>query len=246
MRKQPSQRHMTIKRRAIIWTAAFIFLLFYAPGMASNPAHDGASHGGGGHQQPGQARFATPAALGTPVQAAAHQRFATQPPPAGHQAAPATHKREDIRESREKAGVHGKMNANQASTALILWVTVIGAVVVTALLAAALFKTTAMMDFLDRMKVAARIAGIVSILLIATALVAATAITMMNDIGEELAGIAERDLPLIENLTAITEHQLEMAIWMERGLARSFAGDMPMVRHAFETMTPNAWRLKRF
>ena len=42
------------------------------------------------------------------------------------------------------------------------------------------------------------------------------AIQQMNSIGNEIEGIAERDLPLIEVVSAITVHQIEMEVLFER------------------------------
>ncbi len=51
-----------------------------------------------------------------------------------------------------------------------------------------------------------------------TALVAGTGIFQMQSIGEELTGIAKRDVPLTEAFTKVTTHQLEQAIRFERAV----------------------------
>lgn len=72
--------------------------------------------------------------------------------------------------------------------------------------------------------VGAKILGIVGICLGLLVVVAAVSITQMAKIGQEIEELAERDLPLTEALTKITEHQLEQAINLERALRLSGIG----------------------
>jgi methyl-accepting chemotaxis protein len=64
--------------------------------------------------------------------------------------------------------------------------------------------------------VGAKIGSIVGLCLIALVGVSAFSITKMGSIGQQIIGIAERDVPLTEIVTKITLHQLEQAISFER------------------------------
>lgn len=64
--------------------------------------------------------------------------------------------------------------------------------------------------------VAAKILSLVAFLCIGLVVVAAVAIFQMNMIGKELANIAEKDIPLTEAISHVTNHQLEQAILVER------------------------------
>ncbi|MTH96788.1 methyl-accepting chemotaxis protein [Roseibium sp. RKSG952] len=75
---------------------------------------------------------------------------------------------------------------------------------------------------------------------LATALVAAVGIVQMQSIGEELTSIAEKDLPLTETVTQVTNHQLEQAILVERLLRLA---NINGTRHG-ETLTDVISRLK--
>ena len=59
------------------------------------------------------------------------------------------------------------------------------------------------------------------LLLILLGLSSGYAIYAMSQIGEELEGIAEQDIPLTEAIALITEHQLEQTIHLERALRHS-------------------------
>ncbi len=75
--------------------------------------------------------------------------------------------------------------------------------------------------------------------------VAATGIIQMQSISTEIEGIAERDVPLTNAVTAITIHQLEQAINFERALrygeemkTNAHAGTaFEKAVHQFETLT---------
>ena len=74
------------------------------------------------------------------------------------------------------------------------------------------------MNTLNNIPVSRKI-GFLAFALIALLLItAATAIVSMAKIGNELESIAHKDMPLIEKITKITEHQLEQAIHFERAL----------------------------
>ena len=64
--------------------------------------------------------------------------------------------------------------------------------------------------------VAAKILSLVGFLCLGLALVSIVAIFQMNQIGKELANIAEKDIPLAEAISHVTNHQLEQAALVER------------------------------
>ncbi|MGF1608037.1 MAG: methyl-accepting chemotaxis protein [Kiloniellales bacterium] len=61
-----------------------------------------------------------------------------------------------------------------------------------------------------------KILGLIGLCIGALVLVAATGIIQLNNVGDELESIAERDVPLTEAITKVTTHQLEQAIMLER------------------------------
>ncbi|MEO0980427.1 MAG: hypothetical protein AAFY24_24400 [Pseudomonadota bacterium] len=64
--------------------------------------------------------------------------------------------------------------------------------------------------------VAAKILSLVAFLCIGLVVVSAVSIIQMNLIGKELANIAEKDIPLTEAISHVTNHQLEQAALVER------------------------------
>ncbi|TYC51757.1 methyl-accepting chemotaxis protein [Rhodobacterales bacterium] len=64
--------------------------------------------------------------------------------------------------------------------------------------------------------VAGKIFTLVAFLSVGLAVVAAVAIIQMGMIGKELANIAEKDIPLTEAISHVTNHQLEQAALVER------------------------------
>jgi len=72
---------------------------------------------------------------------------------------------------------------------------------------------------LANIKIAAKIYGLVSIMMMLMAGAISIGIYQMSNIGTEIVNIAEVDIPLTEKITKITVHQLEQAILLERGFA---------------------------
>ena len=70
------------------------------------------------------------------------------------------------------------------------------------------------MQFFDDLGVQAKVMGLVAVLL-AVMLLAAFNI---SKIGGDLHEIADAELPLVERLTKVVEHQLEQAILFERAI----------------------------
>ena len=86
------------------------------------------------------------------------------------------------------------------------------------------------------MKVGTKVMLTVGFCLAVLAAVAGTGIWQMQKIGNEIEGLAERDIPLTQAVTNITIHQLEQAINFER--AMRFGQEMathPPARKEFET-----------
>lgn len=83
-----------------------------------------------------------------------------------------------------------------------------------------------MFAFLDKFTLSTKIFGLVGFLLTGIVLMGGTTMVQLGSIGEELEGIAERDVPLTTLLTNVTLHQLEQTILLERGirLGESLAG----------------------
>ncbi|OMH37956.1 methyl-accepting chemotaxis protein [Motiliproteus sp. MSK22-1] len=73
-------------------------------------------------------------------------------------------------------------------------------------------------DFFSRFSIRSLILGNSLLLLILLGISSGYSIFSMNQIGQELEGIAEQDIPLTEAITLITEHQLEQTIHLERVL----------------------------
>ena len=71
---------------------------------------------------------------------------------------------------------------------------------------------------LKNLKVRTQLFFLVGIIMTLMILMAGVAIVNISNIGKELKEIADEDMPLIEKITEITEHQLEQAIWFERAL----------------------------
>ena len=75
-----------------------------------------------------------------------------------------------------------------------------------------------MKNLLNNLSIKAKIIGSSLILLALMLASSGYALNAMIQIGKELEAIAEEDIPMTENLAAITEHQLEQAIHYERVL----------------------------
>lgn len=75
-----------------------------------------------------------------------------------------------------------------------------------------------MSALLNNLSIKAKIIGNSSILMALILANSAFSLYSMNQIGNELNTITSQDIPLTENITAITKHQLEQAIHFERAL----------------------------
>ncbi len=75
-----------------------------------------------------------------------------------------------------------------------------------------------MKHLLNNLSIKAKIIGSSLILLALMLASSGYALNAMTQIGKEIGAIVEEDIPMTENLTAITEHQLEQAIHFERVL----------------------------
>ncbi len=68
------------------------------------------------------------------------------------------------------------------------------------------------------MKLLTKLAGMVVILLAITFFVAGFGMVSITNVGENLRGIANADVPLLNSITRITMNQLEQSVWFERAL----------------------------
>ncbi len=86
---------------------------------------------------------------------------------------------------------------------------------------------------LANIKIIWKIFGLVGLLLMVTMVVAGFSTYTMSQIGNEIEGIAEEDMPITAAITTITLHQLEQAILFERGLAvgEELANDPSQLKH---------------
>ena len=73
-----------------------------------------------------------------------------------------------------------------------------------------------MTHLINNLTVKGKIIGVAAILLLMLAIASSYALVTMSGIGKELTSIAEIDIPLTEDITTITEHQLEQGIHFER------------------------------
>ena len=69
---------------------------------------------------------------------------------------------------------------------------------------------------LSNFSIKIKVIGCSLVLLALVVLNSVLALYSMGKIGKELSAVAEKDIPLTENITAITEHQLEQVIHLER------------------------------
>ena len=90
------------------------------------------------------------------------------------------------------------------------------------------------MQLLNRMKVGSRVFLIVFVLLALTGIVAGVGVLKMQNIGTELETIADRDIPLTTAVNEAAEHQLEIAVWFERGYRHGERGDQAALTAALK------------
>ncbi|MCP4688107.1 MAG: hypothetical protein GY859_08660, partial [Desulfobacterales bacterium] len=136
--------------------------------------------------------------------------------------------RRATRERREKtrtAGAHPDASPPGSETSIPIWIYLIGGLLLLGILAAIILKGGLNMNFFNRFKVVTRITLIIAILTGLLIVIATFSILKMNNIGEELKSIAEQDIPMIEVLTKLAEHQLESAVLMERSMSHGIQGD---------------------
>lgn len=65
----------------------------------------------------------------------------------------------------------------------------------------------------------------------------------LGGLGNEIAAITEKDMPLIEKISAIEIKQLEQAVHFEKALA--FSGAVTKNRSAFEAELKSSWNWRR-
>ena len=74
------------------------------------------------------------------------------------------------------------------------------------------------MNTFSNMKIGSKIIGLVSILLVLTAIVAFFGVTKLTEVGDEIKNIAEEDIPLTAVITEIEVNQLDQDTHLQRAL----------------------------
>ncbi len=120
-------------------------------------------------------------------------------------------------EENRYAGTRQPLGGEQKAGLSPLWSAVLGGIVALALMLLIL-KGGVSMSFLNNIKIGYKIIGISTILILLMVIVSLYGILKMRNIGEEIKGIAEEDIPLIEIVTSITNHQMQQMILFERAL----------------------------
>ncbi|MCV6610632.1 MAG: methyl-accepting chemotaxis protein [Amphritea sp.] len=77
------------------------------------------------------------------------------------------------------------------------------------------------MQFLRDQKIAVKIFGSIFLLLLFATATISYGLIKLNNVGQQLIGVAEEDMPLIELTTEMTINQLESALLIESALSRS-------------------------
>ena len=96
--------------------------------------------------------------------------------------------------------------------------------------------------FLGRMSVGQKIMAIVAVCITFLAIVGLVGVVSMAKIGEEIAQIAEADLPVSNAISTITSHQLEQAILFESAMrvggasGETHAGQFDEIVHEFDEL----------
>ena len=91
------------------------------------------------------------------------------------------------------------------------------------------------------MKLLTKLAGMVTILLTITFFVAGFGMVSITNIGENLRGIANSDVPLLNSITRITMNQLEQSVWFERALISVEKDDWDSYEKAKTELTKTAY-----
>ena len=124
---------------------------------------------------------------------------------------------------------------NGSSVAAILWVAVPSLFLVL-LLVFLMIKSRTSSTFIDRMKISSRVSGLAIILLAILLGVAAFGIVKMVKIGNELASIAEVDIPLTDAISEVEQQVLQLEIHYRDGLAGGYRGDTGAVGESIESV----------
>ncbi|MCP4688730.1 MAG: HAMP domain-containing protein, partial [Desulfobacterales bacterium] len=208
---------------------------------ASESLHTGAPAPRGGHVGAGPGAIETghgpgPASSHGVAPGASPRGALTRAPKADHGAGSENRPASGRREAARPAGTHAEASSTWDENAMMLWIYLIGALLILGISAAFILKKELNMNILNRMKIGVKIALIVGTLSALLVVVAGFSIIKMDNIGEELRSIAEEDIPMVELLTRITVHQLEMAVMMERGVSHGVQGDHAGLRRVAEEM----------
>ena len=93
------------------------------------------------------------------------------------------------------------------------------------------------------MKLLTKLAGMLTILLAITFFVAGFGMVSITNVGENLRGIANADVPLLNSITRITMNQLEQSVWFERALMALEKNDWNAYEAAETEMEDTAYQV---
>ena len=94
------------------------------------------------------------------------------------------------------------------------------------------------------MKLLTKLAGMVTILLAITFFVAGFGMVSIANVGENLRGIANSDVPLLNSITRITMNQLEQSVWFERATMALEKNDLYAYEKAEEELMNTGYQAK--
>ncbi|NNL06544.1 MAG: methyl-accepting chemotaxis protein [Gammaproteobacteria bacterium] len=94
------------------------------------------------------------------------------------------------------------------------------------------------------MKLLTKLAGMVTILLAITFFVAGFGMVSIANVGENLRGIANSDVPLLNSITRITMNQLEQSVWFERATMALEKDDLYAYEKAEEELVNSGYQAK--
>ena len=91
------------------------------------------------------------------------------------------------------------------------------------------------------MQLRTKMAGMVATLIVLMFVIVVVSLSSLWFIGKEITGIAERDIPLIEVITAITTRQLEQELAFGRAIVAAKTNDKIGLRNAGGDFRDPCW-----
>lgn len=121
-----------------------------------------------------------------------------------------------------------------SSMTMEAWLILIIGLTILSLLALILADKTPLAPLVHNMRTKGKIFMMSTSLIILIVAILTISLTKMSQIGSELEDIAERDIPITEQITELTVHQLEMVQWFERVRLHSVKKEKALTQHAEE------------